>query len=100
MEDFDLAAVDGNPPPLYARVRVEGAVIKSKPPDGVDIGDLAGLDRITADFQLDYRLDPEKKTMSLNRLELDLQGPARLQLSVLVDRGTPPAVASPDSAMT
>ena len=79
VEDFDFAAVDKNAPPNFIKMRVEGIVIGPKPAAGVDLKELAGLDKITADFQLDYRLDPEKKTMTLSKLELDLNGLARLE---------------------
>ncbi len=78
VEDFDFAAVDKKAPPNFARVRVEGIVIGAKPAEGIDLAELAGIDKISADFQLDYRLDPERKTMTLNRLELDLNGLARI----------------------
>ncbi len=78
VEDFDFASVDKKAPPNFARVRVEGIVIGAKPAEGIDLAELAGIDKITADFQLDYRLDPDRKTMTLNRLELDLNGLARL----------------------
>src|SRR6266852_9993706 len=65
VEDFDFAALDSNTPPLYARLRVEGIVAKPNPAEGVDLKALAGIDNITADFQLDYRLDPDQKTMSV-----------------------------------
>ena len=78
VEDFDFAAIDKNVPPGFIKTRLEGIVIQAKPAEGIDLAELAGLDKITADFQLDYRLDPERKTMTLNRLELDLNGLARI----------------------
>jgi hypothetical protein len=99
VEDFDFAALDKKAPPNFARVRVEGIVIGTKPAEGVDLAELAGIDRITADFQLDYRLDPEKKTMTLNRLELDLNGLARIELSMVLDGVNAEAVDKPEAAM-
>ncbi len=99
VEDFDFASLDKKAPPNFARVRVEGIVIGTKPAEGVDLAQLAGIDRITADFQLDYRLDPERKTMTLNRLELDLNGLARIELSMVVDGVSPDAVGKPEAAM-
>jgi hypothetical protein len=99
VEDFDFAAVDKNAPPNFIKMRVEGIVVGAKPAAGVDLKELAGIDKITADFQLDYRLDPEKKTMTLSRLELDLNGLARLELSMVLDGVSAESVDKPDSAM-
>jgi hypothetical protein len=99
VEDFDFAALDKKAPPNFARVRVEGIVIGAKPAEGIDLSKLAGIDKITADFQLDYRLDPDKKTMTLNRLELDLNGLARIELSLILDGVTAESVDKPESAM-
>src|ERR1700693_5687451 len=51
VEDFDFAALDKNAQPNFAKVRVEGIVIGAKPAEGIDLAQLAGLARITADFQ-------------------------------------------------
>jgi hypothetical protein len=99
VEDFDFAALDKKAPPNFARVRIEGIVIGAKPAEGIDLAQLAGIDQITADFQLDYRLDPERKTMTLNRLELDLNGLARIELSMVVDGVSAEAVDKPEAAM-
>src|SRR5216684_178481 len=99
VEDFDFASVDKKAPPNFARVRVEGIVIGAKPAEGIDLAELAGIDKITADFQLDYRLDPDRKTMTLNRLELDLNGLARLELSMVLDGVSADAVDKPEAAM-
>src|SRR5437762_1479568 len=99
VEDFDFAAIDKKAPPNFARVRVEGILVGAKPAEGIDLAELAGVDKITADFQLDYRLDPERKTMTLNRLELDLNGLARLELSMVLDGVTAESVDKPEAAM-
>jgi len=99
VEDFDFAALDKKAPPNFARVRVEGIVIGAKPAEGIDLAQLAGIDQITADFQLDYRLDPERKTMTLNRLELDLNGLARIELSMVLDGVSAEAIDKPEAAM-
>jgi len=98
VEDFDFDAADKKLPPNFIKVRAEGIVIGSKAIDGVDLAD-AGIDKITADFQLDYRLDPEHKTMSLNRLELDLAGLARLDFSMILDGVSADDMKKPDAAM-
>jgi len=100
VEDFDFAAVDKNAPPNFIKMRVEGIVIGPKPAAGVDLKELAGLDKITADFQLDYRLDPEKKTMTLSKLDLDLNGLARLEVSMVLDGVSAESVDNPEAAMS
>src|SRR5438552_2401276 len=52
VEDFDFAALDKKAPPNFARVRVEGIAVGAKPAEGIDLAELAGIDKITADFQL------------------------------------------------
>lgn len=99
VEDFDFASVDKKLPPNFIKMRVEGILIGAKPAEGIDLSKLAGIDKITADFQLDYRLDPERKTMTLNRLEVDLNGLARLDLTMILDGVTADAVGKPDAAM-
>src|SRR5258708_17571577 len=99
VEDFDFASVDKKAPPNFARVRVEGIVIGAKPAEGIDLAELAGIDKITADFRLDYRLDPERKTLTLNRLELDLNGLARIELSMVLDGVSAESVDKPEAAM-
>ena len=99
VEDFDFASVDKDLPPNFIKMRAEGIAIGTKPIEGVDLAQLAGLDKITADFQLDYRLDPERKTLTLNRLELDLAGLARMELSLVLDGVSADQIGKPDAAM-
>jgi hypothetical protein len=99
VEDFDFAAIDKKTPPKFIKMRVEGIVIGARPANGVDLGELAGIDKITADFELDYRLDPEAKTMTLNHLNLDLNGLARIELSMTLDGVGADAVDNPETAM-
>jgi hypothetical protein len=100
VEDFDFASVDKNAPPNFVKLRVEGIAIGPKPAEGVDLKEMTGLDKLNADFQLDYRVDPARKTMTLNRLELDLTGLARLELSMVLDGVNPEAVDTAASDAT
>ena len=97
VEDFDFATFEKQAAPNFAKVRIEGLAISSKPAEGVDLKQLAGIDKVDADFQLDYRLEPDRKTLTLNRLEIDLSGLARLELSMILD-GVDPA-GDQDKAM-
>jgi hypothetical protein len=85
VEDFDFGSIDKNVAPNFVKMRVEGIEIGPNPADGVDLKAMTGLDKIAADFQLDYRVDGERKTMTLNRLELDLNGLARLEFTMVLD---------------
>ena len=99
VEDLDFASVEKKAAPNFARVRVEGVVINAKPAEGIDLKELAGLDKLTVDFQVDYRFEPERKTLSLNRVELDLNGLARLELTMILDGVSPDSAGDTDAAM-
>lgn len=90
VEDFDFAAQKRNEPPNFAKLRAEGISIDTKSFGTFELRELTGRDTIKADFQLDYRVDPERKTMMLNRLALDLRELARIELSLALD-GLDPA---------
>jgi hypothetical protein len=85
VEDFDFASYHKNEPPNFAKLHAEGIAIDTKSFDAFDLRELTGLGTILADFRLDYRVDPERKTMMLNRLELDLHELARIELSLVLD---------------
>ena len=85
VEDFDFASYRKNETPNFARLHVEGISIDAKSFDALDLRELTGSDTLTADFELDYRADPQRQTMTLNRLELDLHGLARIELSLVLD---------------
>ena len=99
VEDFDFDALDNQAPPNFARIRIEGIAISGKPADAVDLKEMVGIDKLTADFQLDYKLDPERETFTLSRLEIDLNGLARLELTMVLDGVSPDMIAAPDDAM-
>jgi hypothetical protein len=85
VEHFDFASYHRNEPPNFAKLRAEGITIGAKSFDAFDLRALTGRDTITAEFGLDYRVDPERGTMILDRLELDLHGLARIELSLALD---------------
>jgi len=92
--DFDQIAKQA--PPNFLKMRIQGIDIEQKPAAGIDLNALAGIDKASADIQLDYRIDPAKKTMTVNRIEFDLNGLARLELSMVLDNVD---VTQPDKAM-
>jgi hypothetical protein len=85
VEEFDFASYHKNETPDFAKLNAEGIAIDTKSFDAFDLRELTGLGTILADFRLDYRVDPERKTMILNRLELDLHELARIELSLALD---------------
>jgi hypothetical protein len=99
VEDLDFDAIEKQQPPLYAKLRIEGIATGSNPGGAFDLKQLAGLDKLAADFQLDYRLAPDKQTLTLNRMELNLTGLARLETSLVLDGVSADVAAKPDSAM-
>jgi hypothetical protein len=99
VEDLDFDAIEKQQPPLYAKLRIEGIATGSNPGGAFDLKQLAGLDKLAADFQLDYRLAPDKQTFTLNRMELNLTGLARLETSLVLDGVSADVAAKPDSAM-
>ena len=99
VEDFDFAAFEKQTPPTFAKVRIEGIAVSDKPAEGIDLKQMAGIDKFNMDFLLDYRLEPERKTLTLNKLELDLSELARLELSMILDGVSPDIAGNPDAAM-
>jgi hypothetical protein len=98
VEDFDFAGVDKRVP-LFLKIRVEGITVAGKLAAGVDLNEAAGMDQVVADFALDYRVDPDRKTLTLNKLELDVGSLARFELSLVLDGVNPDLAGKPDAAM-
>jgi hypothetical protein len=85
VEDFDFAAVEKQDAPNFAKLRAEGIAIPAAAFEGLDLREMTGRDTIIANLAIDYRFDPEQRTMALNRLELELDGLARIELSMVLD---------------
>lgn len=98
VEHFDFASAEKQQPPLYAKVKFDGVTSSGKA-GGFDLKEMAGIDSVSADFGFDYRLDPDKRTFTLKRLELNLNGLGKLETSFVIDGLSADAVAKPDDAM-
>jgi len=61
------------------KIRIEGITVAGKPAVGVDLNKVAGIDQVIADFALDYRVDPDRKTLTLDKLEIDVGSLARFE---------------------
>jgi hypothetical protein len=98
VEHLDFDAVDKQQPPLYAKVKFDGITSGSNA-GGFDLKQMAGIDNVAADFGIDYKLDADKKTFTLKRLELNLNGLGKLETSFVIDGVSPDTAAKPDQAM-
>jgi hypothetical protein len=99
VEDLDFDSLEKNGPPLYAKMRIEGVSAGNNPAAGIDLKQMAGIDKLSADFQLEYKLDTDKQTFTLSRLELTLNGLGRLEVSFIVDDIGEDAISKPDAAL-
>lgn len=99
VEDADFDAIEKKAPPTFLKLRIEGINIPTKAPNGMDLKEMADIDKLAANFQLDYRLDPAKKSFNLNRLELDVSELARLELTMILDGVSLDDLMQPDKAM-
>jgi hypothetical protein len=98
VEALDFASINKQQPPLFAKIKFDG-LTSGADAGGVDLKQMAGIDSLAADFGIDYKLDPDKKTFTLKRLELNLNGLAKLQASFVVDGLSADAATKPDEAM-
>jgi hypothetical protein len=98
VEHFDFASIEKQQPPLYAKIKFDGVTAGSEA-GGFDLKQMANIDNVSADFGLDYRLDGDKKTFTLKRLELNLNGLGKLESSFVVDGVSADAASKPDQAM-
>jgi len=85
VEEFDFVGFEKDQTPSFVKAKVEGIAMDASPAAGVDLKEMAGLDHVNADFLVDYRLDAKARSMSLNKLEFDLEGLGRLELSLVLD---------------
>ncbi|HYM72261.1 MAG TPA: hypothetical protein VET89_04720 [Stellaceae bacterium] len=99
VEDLDFDSIEKNEAPLNAKLRLEGVAVGNNPGGGIDLKQMTGIDKLSADFQLEYKLDTDKETFTLSRLELNLNGLGRLELSMIVDGVSAEAITKPDAAM-
>jgi hypothetical protein len=98
VETLDFDAIDKQQPPLFAKLKFDGITTGSNA-GGFDLKQMAGLDTVSADFGIDYKLDADAKTFTLKRMELNLNGLAKLETSVVVDGVSADAAGNPGAAM-
>ena len=98
VERLDFGAIEKQQPPLYAKVKLDGITSGSNAA-GFDLKQMVGIDNLSADFGINYELDPDKKTFTLKRLELNLNGLGKLETSFVVDGVNADAAANPSGAM-
>ena len=98
VESLDFDAIEKQTPPLFAKIRIEG-IASGANAGSFNLKQLAGIDSLSADIKLDYRLDADKKTFTLSKLELNLKNLGRIELSVVLDGVGPDAVAQPGTGL-
>lgn len=85
IEEFDFAGFEKDHAPNFIKTKVEGIAISANPAEGVDLKEMVGVDQVTADFQLDLRLDPDKKVLTVKTVALDLNGLGRIEASFVLE---------------
>jgi len=98
VEKLDFDAIEKQQPPLFAKVKFDGITSGSNA-GGFDLKQLAGIDKVAADFGFDYALDADKQIFTLKRLELNLDGLAKLETSMEIDGVKADDATKPDEAM-
>jgi len=98
VEHLDFDAIDKQQPPLFAKLKFDGVTAGSNA-GGFDLKQMAGIDSVSADFGVDYKLDVDKKIFTLKRLELNLNGLGKLQTSFVLDGVSADAASQPNAAM-
>jgi len=99
VEALDFDAIENNKPPLFAKLHFDGITTGSNVGGAFDLKQLTGLDKVSADFRLDYKLAGDTKTFTLNQLELNLNGLAKLDTSLVLNGVGADVAAKPDTAM-
>ena len=98
VERLDFDAIEKQQPPLFAKLKFDGITTGSSA-GGFDLKQMAGIDTLTADFGIDYALDVDKKIFTLKRMELNLNGLAKVETSVVIDGIKADDAIKPDDAM-
>src|SRR4029077_2711138 len=99
VDNLDFDAIEKQQPPLFAKVEIDGITTGSNPGGAFDLKQLAGIDKVNADFKLDYKLKGDAKIFTLDTLELNLTGLAKLNTSMVVGGVAADAAAIPTAAM-
>lgn len=96
VDDIDYESIGRNEAPVFARMRAEGIAIEPGTLPDLDLTPFIGSNA-TAELTVDYRMDPKAETFNLNRLEIRLDGLARVELSMVLDGVTPASATAPDA---
>jgi hypothetical protein len=98
VEALDFDSITKQQPPLFAKVKFDG-LTSGADAGGFNLKQMAGIDSLSADFGIDYKLDAGQKTFTLKRLELNLNGLGKLETSFTVTGVSADAATKPDAAM-
>lgn len=98
VEDVDLDKLAKDEAPTFAKLRLEGIEVAL---DGLTDKDLRaglGVEKLVIDAALDYRYEVARSLVTLSKIEIDLHGLGRFELSMVLDGVTEASIANPDSA--
>jgi hypothetical protein len=98
VEKLDFDSIGAQKPPLYAKVKFDGMTSGSSA-GGFNLKEMAGIDSLAADFGVSYELDPDEKTFTLKRLELNLNGLGKVETSFVIGGVNADSAANPAGAM-
>ncbi|MBM3547420.1 MAG: hypothetical protein FJX54_10725 [Alphaproteobacteria bacterium] len=96
VEDLDFDGAKGKDGPNFLKMRAEGIKASGEFEDWLK---RYGLADGSADLIVDYRFEPARKVLTLNKLEVVLPGLARFELGLIMDNVLPDSVSKPDAAM-
>jgi hypothetical protein len=98
IEDVDLDKLARDEAPSFAKMRLEGIEVTLDGLTNKDLRTGLGVDKLTIDAALDYRYEAARALATLSKLEIDLHGLGRFELSMVLDGVTEASISNPDSA--
>jgi len=98
VEDVDIDKLAKDEAPNFAKLRLEGIEVILDGLTDKDLRGAFGVDKLLIDAVLDYRYEPARSLVTLSKLEIDLHGLGRFELSMVLDGVTEGSIANPDSA--
>lgn len=98
VEDVDLDKLAKDEAPSFAKMRLEGIEVVLDGLTDKDLRSAFGADKLMIDAALDYRYEAARSLATLSKLEIDLHGLGRFELSMVLDGVTEASIANPDSA--
>lgn len=98
VEDIDFEQLARDQGPNFAKLRLDGIDVILDGLTDKDLRTAFGADKLTIDVALDYRFEAARSLVTLSKLEVDIRGVGRLELSMVLDGVTEALIANPDAA--